>query len=379
MTEPPLLDFFFKLRQVGFPLGLDEYRLLIEALRKGFGLPDREALRRLCHVLWVKSDEKRNLFDLYFNQVRFLPETIAPATSTPIGDIPTRPAPETGKEEETERDETRTPDVPLTPSSDTAAESSMEIRDEVQASQTVQAILGGVNDQEESPLPNDFNLLDEYLPIRQRELKQSWRRLRHWVREGPSEELDIDATVRHAVQAGFLLEPVLVPRRRNLAELILLIDRRGSMTPFHELFEQFEATAANGGRFGATRVFYFQNCPINFLYRDRALIEGCQLLETIRTFHAERANVLILSDAGAARGGYNLDRIRATSFFLNHLRGQTRRIAWLNPMPRDRWEDCSAGPISEIVSMFEATRQGVNDALTHLRKQALNLHEAGRW
>lgn len=379
MTEPPLLDLFFKLRQVGFPLGLDEYRLLIEALRKGFGLPDREALRRLCHVLWVKSDEERNLFDLHFNQVRFLPETVTPATSTPMGDIPTKPAPGAGKEEETERDEIRTPPEALPPSPDPVAESSMEIRDEVQASQTVQAIRGGANAQEESLLPDDFNLLDDYLPIRQRELKQSWRRLRHWVREGPSEELDIDATVRHAAQTGFLLEPILVPRRRNLAELVLFIDRRGSMTPFHELFERFEATAANGGRLGATRVFYFQNCPINFLYRDRALIEGCPLLPTIRTFHAERASVLILSDAGAARGGYNPDRVRATRRFLNHLRGQTRRIAWLNPMPRDRWEDSTAGDIAETVNMFEATRQGVNDALTHLRKQALNLHEAARW
>ena len=73
---------------------------------------------------------------------------------------------------------------------------------------------------------------------------------------------------------------------------------------------------------------------------------------SLRTFAAsKRRNILIVSDAGAARGYLNEDRIQQTYTLLHRLR--KHRIAWLNPLPRERWKNTSADIISDFVHMFE--------------------------
>ena len=67
--ELPLLELFTRLRQAGLPLGMNEYQLVLQALQSGFGIPDREALARLCRTLWVKSEEDQLLFNYHFEQV----------------------------------------------------------------------------------------------------------------------------------------------------------------------------------------------------------------------------------------------------------------------------------------------------------------------
>ena len=78
--DMPLFELFNQLRQAGFPLGIEEYELLLRALQVGFGLSDDEisqsdriqadlnALKRLCQTLWVKSLEDIPLFDHHFKQ-----------------------------------------------------------------------------------------------------------------------------------------------------------------------------------------------------------------------------------------------------------------------------------------------------------------------
>ena len=67
--ELPLLELFTRLRQAGLPLGMNEYHLVLQALQSGFGIPDRQALARLCCTLWVKSAEDKLLFDYHFEEV----------------------------------------------------------------------------------------------------------------------------------------------------------------------------------------------------------------------------------------------------------------------------------------------------------------------
>ena len=67
--ELPLLDLFTRLREAGLPLGIDEYRLILEALHKGFGTTNQEALAELCRTLWVKSKDEEHLFNYHFQQV----------------------------------------------------------------------------------------------------------------------------------------------------------------------------------------------------------------------------------------------------------------------------------------------------------------------
>ncbi|MEQ9553688.1 MAG: hypothetical protein RIM23_29195 [Coleofasciculus sp. G3-WIS-01] len=67
--------------------------------------------------------------------------------------------------------------------------------------------------------------------------------------------MDIKATVETMGRQGILLTPVLIPRRINRTDLVLMIDQEGSMVPFHRLSRQLVETAQRGG--GCDKLVYF--------------------------------------------------------------------------------------------------------------------------
>jgi uncharacterized protein len=238
------------------------------------------------------------------------------------------------------------------------------INDEVQVAQTIRQA-GSL----EKDVVGDRNyiLTHDYFPVTRRQMKQSWRYLRQFVREGVATELDVASTVRHIAQNGMLLDPVLVPPRRNQTELILLIDQDGSMVAFHSLSARLVETASRGGRLGNAGVYYFHNCPIDYLYHDPKHQNAIALKNWEGKLSGSRSVVLIFSDAGAARGSANPARIEATKKFLAELRQQVRYVAWLNPLPKTRWEGTSAEAIAQLTPMFEISRQGLDGAISALR------------
>jgi len=49
------------------------------------------------------------------------------------------------------------------------------------------------------------------------------------------------------------------------------------------------------------------------------------------------------------------------------VRGSTLHIAWLNPMPKERWLGTSADVISYLVPMFEINANGFRGAINFLQ------------
>ncbi len=374
--EFPLLDLFTRLREAGLLLGIDEYQLLLRALNMGFGSTNQEVLVDLCRTLWVKSLDDDKLFNYYFKQV------LLPSSSTnPI----TKDDDENNcRDEETESDflstqtdresevldikseeEAITNIVPgsiLDDSSMPISTELIEVEDEIQAAEVVKMIPSSNED-----IGTHFTQSDEYFPINRRQLKQSWRHLRRMVREGIPTELDVEATIENIVQQGILLEPVLVPPRLNRTELLLLIDQKGSMVPFHALSQRLVDTAQQGGRLGRAGSYYFHNCPMQFLYRDSARQQAEAISNILSQLHPERSTALIFSDAGAARGGFNQNRLRLTQEFLAQLRQRVRYLVWLNPLPEPRWVGTTAGEIAGLLPMFEISPWGVERAIDVLR------------
>ncbi|MEM9215625.1 MAG: hypothetical protein AAGD25_14940 [Cyanobacteria bacterium P01_F01_bin.150] len=207
---------------------------------------------------------------------------------------------------------------------------------------------------------------EEFFPITQRQLKQGWRYLRRPVREGAKTELDIDATVQQVGNKGMLLEPVMIPRRTNRTELLLLIDQGGSMVPFQLLSQRLIETASRSGKLGNTQPFFFHNCFDEYLYTDPVMCEAVPTCE-VWSHLSRRTVALIFSDAGAARGRRNRRRLAMTQNSVMQLRQYVRHITWLNPMPQGRWGQTTAACIAEIVPMFGIDRQGFQHAIDVLR------------
>ena len=350
----PLFELFTRLHQVGLPLGIDEYQLLIKALQNGFGLPDHASLARLCKTLWIKSADEERIFDYQFE--RLFPLSVVNKSASLRSQSAT--------DQHEASPVTSASEGSSTPVSSTTSELTLAVGDdEVQVANAMQKMMADGSDLDHS----SFIQTDEYFPITRRQMKQSWRYLRRLVREGPAVELDVDATLNNVGRHGLLLEPVLVPHRTNRVELLLLIDQGGSMVPFHALSRRLAETASYGGRLGKTNTYYFHNCPTEYVYYDSFHLKAEAVQNILSQVHYEQTSVLIFSDAGAARGGFNDGRVEWTRQFLEKLKQHSRYTAWLNPMPRSRWLGSTAGDIMRMVPMFDFSRQGLDYAINVLR------------
>jgi uncharacterized protein with von Willebrand factor type A (vWA) domain len=205
------------------------------------------------------------------------------------------------------------------------------------------------------------------LPVTARQISQAWRRYRRMGRRGQRIEYDADATVARLYRDGILLEPVLVPRRTNQATLLILEDIGGSMTPFRYVTSSIVEGSRHVG-LARVDVRYFHNVPRDVVFGSRDQRVTIPIDEAAAPFAS--GSILIYSDAGAARGGYNTGRVSQTAQMLAALRRHTTSIAWLNPVPRERWPGTTAEAICDLegfVPMFPLDRAGLTDAVNVLR------------
>jgi uncharacterized protein with von Willebrand factor type A (vWA) domain len=384
----PLFDLFMSLREKGLALGIDEYHLALRALEAGFGVADRTALERLCRTLWVKSLDEEHLFDYHFQRmIARLPmaQSLGPVVASPYKpqhkpdrsadlaeqqvedasrhDTDIGPQPMPSEPQESDSKEPLDNDDTLPPTGDIAPMASRPPAVEINSAGSLinrikeLSLAAQVARSERKHRPTD-----EYFPISRRQLKQSWRYLRCMVRVGPPIELDIESTIEQIGRHGSLIEPVLKPRQINRTEVLLLLDNNGSMVPFHILSRRLIETALRGGRLGKTVIHYFHNCPSEQLHQD-----------TLDHPRYKRIVVLIFSDAGAARGNYSPERVDSTAQWFTALRRRARYVAWINPMPHQRWRGTTAEAIARFVPMFTIDRSGIDNAISVLRGHAVRL------
>jgi hypothetical protein len=372
----PLLTLFRRLRDRGLELGVDEYVVALRALQAGYGVDSRTALARLCRTLWVKSESELRVFNALFAEL--FPtgqrvESPPPLETAPI-DIPRQddepsPPAEGPLDDRPARQETPTPiSSQQTTADDRGVEEPAAIVRAARHREMPPANLGQAR----------FRFRTDYLPVTRRQMKQSWRHLRRMVRQGASVEIDVTETVDRAARQGVLLEPVLVPRQVNRARLVFLLDWGGSMVPFHGLSRQLVDTARRGGRLDTSDVYYFQGCPINYLYRDPQRMEAELIAAALREM-GHQAMVLIVSDGGATQSGMDDGRVVRTRAFVERLRRSVRRYAWLNPMPNHRWQGTTASEIARLLPMFELSRQGLDTAIDVLRGKYVQSERLYPW
>jgi uncharacterized protein with von Willebrand factor type A (vWA) domain len=396
MTEPaatadPLPAFLAplvaQLRRRRIQVGIGDVHALRLALRAGFGLSSRDELRELCVALWAKSPAEAQVVRAAFANLDGLTDwtvtdAAGPATSPP-GD---RGSAVEGAEAEDAADARR--EAPE-PEPERAAEA------------------GAVRELSPGPAPGldalrtgasgrGLVLVPQY-PLTSREVAQAWRHLRRPVRSGPAVELDIGATITERSRRGAATPPVLVPRRRNAVRLLMLTDRHGSMTPFHGYADHVIDAIRSAGRIDDVRVAYFHDLPGTLadksalqampdpfrpdldpvlgrigslrggrVYDDPGLTVP-RSLDAILAGLTGHTAALVISDAGAARRQFDIVRVLDTVGLLKALRAEASGVAWLNPVPADRWQRTTAAQVARYVPMYPFSRQGLYQAVDALR------------
>jgi uncharacterized protein with von Willebrand factor type A (vWA) domain len=372
-----------RLRHHGLPIGVDDLIALRRALAAGFGWHDTAALRELCVMLWASTSTEAAVVRAVFNQSN-PPEwrAVAPA---PLAAYPA--------------DDAAGPsvDAPAHPDPRSRIESSIAADVPPPAAPTVVPVAGLPAITTALWRPEPSLILTAQYPLSAREIAQAWRRLRRSVRLGTPTELDVDATLRRRASRGVAVPPVLIPRYRNTARLLLLMDRQGSMTPYHGFVEHLRTAIEAAGRVDAVEAGYFHDVPDRrpdraalaaagdpsdpgiddvlphiapmtqgIVYTDPDLTAPHSLDDTLSTMRPGTA-VAVISDAGAARRKLDAVRLVETTAMLKALSSAGGVVCWLNPTPPTRWPHTTAGQVARHIPMFPMTRSGMDKAVEVLR------------
>lgn len=347
----PLIEQLFKRIRKEFNLGMREYLVAIDAVRSDdLEVKDWESLKEVLLLLWCHSrTEQRQFTDLWETVIASQKES--PRKSGSLPDVPER----------TER--TPTQEVqPLQHQEPIAVEQSPEPEHDLSPLPIQSPLL---------PVEIDSSIeLESYWPVSRRSMQYIWRYLRRPLADGPRTVLDLQSTVEQVARQGFFLEPVYRRREVNHAHLVLLVDQGGSMVPFHRFTRDLVETAMDEQSLSHVGVYYFYNVPASHIYEDYRLSLPVSL-DTVLAQCDMETSVLIVSDAGAARGHRQIGRFKDTTAFLVQLRKRTNLIGWLNPMPADRWESTTAEMISFVVPMEQMDDDGFSNIIDVIRGQTL--------
>jgi uncharacterized protein len=379
MKESPLLmpiiwDLFQKLRRRGFAIGVEDYEALQQSLKAGFGWSSQQAFLSLCTALWAKSRQEGEVLAALFEQ-------LAPEDDRWVYSLP---------KEDLSRSEEPPPEDKSVSSKPEVAKRSVEPKT---ASQTRLPPISLANVRiSERP----FVFVPQF-PLTYREVAQTWRRLKRPIRRGAATELDLAATIAQRCQLGVVTNVVMRPRTSNVERLLLLVDRQGSMAPFHRFCDEVCRAITEAGRLGETAIYYFHNVPVEgaddrvleplvgqlfpvldpilreieplqdgYIYTDLDLLMPKSLPEILEA-DGRGSSIAILSDAGCARKQYRVSRLLDTIACVKAIRTYSPDCVWLNPLPKQYWLNNTAGQIARHMPMFPLDREGMEQAVNVLR------------
>lgn len=382
-VSPPLTNLLYVLQGYEFPLGISDYLTLQKALSAGLGVGSRDELIYLCQTLWGKSRLEQE-------QIHHALDSALPSRLTTdeiiklAGEDGEAPFPEI---------EGRA-DSPTTGNSDSGAQGLSSVSPEsssaggrgrqeqgARTASRLPAWAMRLNRREDryafpvsvSDLPDDIGACHGFdfegrLPVSLRRIQRIWSYFRQMRRaEGPSVELDAEATIEEIHRLGVLQEPVMVPRRVNRSKLIVFKDESDEMAPFARVISPLIEAAVSSG-LSEVRVLYYRGVLSPALYDDRALTEAADVAELRDRLRG--ASLLVVGDAGCIRKRAEDDAsVLRTCRFLNDVREYWPNRAWLNPTPDERWQGTSAMAIRRQtpIAMYPYDRLGLSAAIERLR------------
>lgn len=374
---------FTRLRRYKFPLGPEDYESLRLALRAGFGWDSLSDLRKLCCSLWAKSLQEQEVVIALFDQIV---EQLDIDYSWELENNP----------------------VAIKQPQDQNLESAESVDEKSKNTDALDKPLLVLEKKQGLPpiyidhkkVPHRPLIFLPQYPVSYREVAQAFRRLRRPVRKGPKVVLDVDATIEMHSRKGAFSPVIMVPHRVNVFQLVLLVDRYGSMLPFHSFIDQVVLSIAQSARLASVATYYFHDTPVvegdyeilkpfigtlmpsldNILseiqpsyngqvYRKANLLEPIDIHEFLNNLTPGTA-VIVISDAGAARRNYDPARLLDTISFLKALKGFAPDYIWLNPLNERYWKNSTAEQIARHLPMFQLDINGMYQAVNTLRGQS---------
>jgi len=383
------LPFFERLRRGGVPVSLREYLAFLEGLAQGLAIYDVEEFYYLARTAMVKDERHLDRFDRAFAESFAGLEAVPPEAVIAALDLPGDWLRKLAERHLTEEEKAQVEALGgFDRLMETLRERLAQQKDRHQGGSKWIGTAGtspfgaqGYNpegvrigqDQGRHQRAvkvwdrREFRNLDDSVELGTRNIKVALKRLRRWARDGATEELDLDGTIRATAEHGYL-DVKTRPERRNAVKVLLFLDVGGSMDPYVRLVEELFSAAR--GEFKHLEYYYFHNCLYEGLWRDnrRRLDAQTPTFEVLNTYGADW-KCLFVGDASmspyevAMPGGANEHwNAEAGQVWLARARAQWPANVWLNPLPEAHWRHTqSVGMIREVFEgrMFPLTLQGI--------------------
>jgi uncharacterized protein with von Willebrand factor type A (vWA) domain len=222
-------------------------------------------------------------------------------------------------------------------------------------------------------LDKPYLFTNDYFPVASRQLQQMWRSLKNRQEGRDSEEMNIIRTIEYTAEQGYFSRFLYDRQLLNQLQLFVFLDQGESMVAMQEFGLELCLTAKLSDVHSRLEPYYFNRLPLSdlptddYIFTSEDWTRSFTMRKMFSKFNRKDIVVLIYSDAGALRDELDPDRVLRTRQFVRRLYDLTGYIAWLNPAPMNRWEGSNAGLISGELPMFEANRNGLENAIAALK------------
>ena len=387
------LDLFYELREAGVPVGLQEWRMLMESLEKGLHGSSLLRFYNLARATLVKSETYYDTFDRVFAHVF---EGVEGALSIEDEVLDWLKDPKNFEEltdEQRAMLEWLDGDELMQRFLETLAE-----QDERHdgggkwvgtggrspfghGGQHPTGIrVGGPGRNRSAMKVAEDRKFQEYRPdstLDLRNMKVALKRLRQLTRVGPADELDIDETIDKTCKDAGEIDLVFRPERKNNVRLLLLMDVGGTMDPYYEPMSRLLTALLEERGLRDFKSYYFHNCVYEVVCKNASLArkDSIPTGDLLRKLD-ERWKVMIVGDASmhpaellSPRGNINprLESKTPGIEWLKRIDDHFLRTVWVNPDPHKIWQSTrTCRVVQEMFPMYPLSVDGIADAVTSL-------------
>ncbi len=373
------LPFFDTLRKVGVPVSLREYLTFLDAVSAGLVTYDVEAFYYLARAAMVKDERHIDRFDRAF-ATSF--EGLDNLTAQDVLDAVDLPAEWLEKLAEKHLSDTEKAEIEALGGFEALMETLKErLKDQQGRHQGGNKWIGtagtspfgaygynpeGVRIGQDGSRhqravkvwdKREFRNLDGDVELGTRNIKVALKRLRQWVRDGATEELDLGGTIRATAEHGYL-DVQTRPERRNAVKILLFLDVGGSMDNHIRVVEELFSAAR--AEFKHLEYYYFHNCLYEGVWRDNRRRWDAQTptQEVLNTYGSDYKCIFVgdaamspyeIAYPGGANEHWNAE---SGQVWLTRARNQWPDHVWINPVPETRWNHTQSTQM--IHEIFEA-------------------------
>lgn len=212
------------------------------------------------------------------------------------------------------------------------------------------------------------------LTLDTRQIKVALKELRELRRFGPFDELDLTNTIDQSCKNAGDIELVFRASRKNQTKVLLMMDVGGTMDPYAGLVSQLFSATHSSTHFKDFKFYYFHNCVYSKVYKDMERQEAIPTGDLFRHYNPDYKLILI-GDAWmspyellSANGAIDFWSHESTPGYvwLKRLKEHFTKSIWLNPEKQDYWQSETIAAIRNIFPMFSLTLEGLQDGIERL-------------